>query len=163
MTFLSTPQTQLWEPVPNAELLTVLFANNFPFFFIRSLCQLQKRGAERTVHAVGTDGAKQSTVLDFLLPPLISPGVQFLFLGAEPLLSCNCDTDTPHKTLISFSSPFLLSSTPPALSALRIVLFLFEVSSADSVKDKSKSEPEEHPLLFIIAQNQRPAACHTQP
>lgn len=73
-------------------------------------------------------------------------------------------TQTLHtKPLFHFLLPFCPVPHPQLSLTPWIVLFLFKVSSADSVKDKSKSEPEEHPLLFIIAQNQRPAACHQQP
>lgn len=95
---------------------------------------------------------EQTSVLDYLLPQF-SSCVLLLFLEQSHCSVVAVAQTLPTKTLFHFLLPFC-SALHPQLSLTPLVVpFLFKVSSADSVKDKSKSEPEEHPLLFIIAQN----------
>lgn len=149
----------------NAEL-SLLFANYSPLFLLGPFVNCKKRGAERTVHALGTDGANLSIRLSAPSPQSSRSSVPVCFSCSREQSHCCVVTvtQTPHtKTLFHFLFPFGSALRPQLSLTPSVVPFLFKVSSADFVKDKSKSEPEGHPLLFIIAQTQRPAACHKQP
>lgn len=146
--------------------LSVLFANHFPLFLYQvPLSIAKKRGAERTVHELGTDGANLSIRVSAPPPQSSRSSVPVCCSCCQEQSHCCVVTvtQTPHTTLFHFLLPFGSALRPQLSLTPSVVPFLFKVSSADSVKDKSKSEPEGHPLLFIIAQTQRPAACHKQP
>lgn len=82
MAFLSTPWTQLWEPVPMLNSYHFSLQIILPFFNQVPL-SIAKNGELKELF-MHWGLMEQTSVLDYLLPPLSPPGVQFLCAAPAP-------------------------------------------------------------------------------
>lgn len=106
----------LWEPMLNSHQFSLQIIS--PTFL--SFANYKKRGAERAVHAVGTD---ETNLRVFLLPLLSSPGAQFLCAAPVPFLCCNWHKHSIQKSDFIFFSLSVQLYTPSSPSPFGLCCF----------------------------------------